>query len=109
MMQTSLGMESMRQQQANIYEMAAQQRAVQLMSRIYVGSLAFDLTAENVTAAFSPFGSMQTVSLAWDAVTMKHKGFSFVEYEVCYALSPLSRALTPLSRYRKLRNWQLTT
>jgi hypothetical protein len=35
-----------------------------------------------VRQAFAPFGPMKSCSLSWDAVLNKHKGFSFVEYEV---------------------------
>lgn len=32
--------------------------------------------------AFQPFGPIKNVSLSWDAIANKHKGFAFVEYDV---------------------------
>jgi len=35
-----------------------------------------------VKNAFQPFGPIKNVSLSWDAIANKHKGFAFVEYDV---------------------------
>lgn len=32
--------------------------------------------------SFSPFGPVKSVSLTFDAVTNRHKGFAFLEYEL---------------------------
>ena len=42
---------------------------------------------DTVKQAFLPFGPIKNVSLSWDAVANKHKGFSFVEYDVPEAAS----------------------
>eukprot|EP00042_Codosiga_hollandica_P045160 m.454952 g.454952 ORF g.454952 m.454952 type:complete len:498 (+) comp56955_c0_seq5:53-1546(+) len=63
-------------------ERMAIDRALSLMSRIYVGSIPFDLGDEHLRQAFSPFGTIKDVSLSWDAALGKHKGFAFVEYEL---------------------------
>jgi RNA recognition motif-containing protein len=47
--------------------------------KIYVGSLSFDVTEDDLRAAFEPFGPVESVSLAKDKATGKSKGFAFVE------------------------------
>lgn len=47
--------------------------------KIYVGSLSFDVTEDDLRAAFEAFGPVESVSLVKDKVTGKPKGFAFVE------------------------------
>ncbi|XP_077999019.1 poly(U)-binding-splicing factor PUF60-like isoform X2 [Glandiceps talaboti] len=71
------------QQQMTNLQMAAQrQRALALMCRVYVGSINFELREDTIKQAFLPFGPIKNINLSWDPVTMKHKGFAFVEYEL---------------------------
>ncbi|XP_075437234.1 poly(U)-binding-splicing factor PUF60 isoform X2 [Ascaphus truei] len=64
-------------------EMAAQrQRALAIMCRVYVGSIYYELGEDTIRQAFAPFGPIKSIDMSWDSVTMKHKGFAFVEYEV---------------------------
>ncbi|XP_077349587.1 poly(U)-binding-splicing factor PUF60 isoform X5 [Lithobates pipiens] len=66
-----------------ITEMAAQrQRALAIMCRVYVGSIYYELGEDTIRQAFAPFGPIKSIDMSWDSVTMKHKGFAFVEYEV---------------------------
>eukprot|EP00051_Salpingoeca_urceolata_P014019 m.177674 g.177674 ORF g.177674 m.177674 type:complete len:529 (+) comp17969_c0_seq3:2148-3734(+) len=71
-------MEALKQQQ----EQAARQKAIALMSRIYVGSIGFDTTDQDLLRAFAPFGFVKAINMAWDPISQKHKGFVFIEYEV---------------------------
>lgn len=57
-------------------------QALLLMCRVYVGSISFELKEESIKTAFSPFGAIKSVNMSWDPVTLKHKGFAFVEYEL---------------------------
>lgn len=57
------------------------------MSRIYVGSISFEIGEEEIRKTFSPFGPIKSVALSWDTVLQKHKGFAFVEFEVPEAAS----------------------
>ena len=50
--------------------------------RIYVGSINFEIREDTIRQAFLPFGPIKSVSLSWDPITNKHKGFAFIEYEV---------------------------
>lgn len=50
--------------------------------RIYVGSINFDVREDTIRIAFQPFGPIRSVSLSWDALANKHKGFAFVEYDI---------------------------
>ncbi|KAJ2779283.1 hypothetical protein H4R18_004091 [Coemansia javaensis] len=58
-----------------------------LMSRVYVGSINFELTEEHIHRVFAEFGSVRSVSMSKDAATGRHKGFGFVEYDVPEAAS----------------------
>jgi RNA recognition motif-containing protein len=57
-------------------------QALVLMCRVYVGSIGFDVNEEMIRQAFAPFGTIKSINLSWDQVTMKHKGFAFVEYDL---------------------------
>ncbi|XP_038045466.1 poly(U)-binding-splicing factor PUF60-like isoform X2 [Patiria miniata] len=71
------------QQQMSNLQMAAQrQRAIALMCRVYVGSISFELREDTVRQAFNPFGPIKSINMSWDPITMKHKGFAFVEYDL---------------------------
>ncbi|KAN0066413.1 Phosphatidylinositol-3-phosphatase SAC1 [Thecaphora frezii] len=50
-------------------------------ARLYVGSLHFSLTDENVKAVFEPFGEVEYVDLHREAITGKSKGFAFVQFK----------------------------
>ena len=60
---------------------AQRQRALLLMSRIYVGSIYYELGEDTLKTAFCPFGTVKSINMSWDAITMKHKGYAFVEFE----------------------------
>lgn len=53
-----------------------------VFSRVYVGSISFELKEDTIRAAFLPFGPIKSINMSWDPVTQKHKGFAFVEYEI---------------------------
>jgi len=50
--------------------------------RIYVGNINFDIREDTVKEAFLPFGPMKSINLAFDHLANKHKGFSFIEYDI---------------------------
>ncbi|KAJ3217497.1 Poly(U)-binding-splicing factor puf60 [Dinochytrium kinnereticum] len=60
---------------------AAEARTLATMSRIYVGSISFDLNDVHIKEVFSQFGSVKTVTMSLDPTTQKHKGFCFVEFD----------------------------
>uniref|UniRef100_A0A3P8RPT3 Poly(U) binding splicing factor 60 n=1 Tax=Amphiprion percula TaxID=161767 RepID=A0A3P8RPT3_AMPPE len=71
------------QQQLSSLQVAAQrQRALAIMCRVYVGSIYYELGEDTIRQAFAPFGPIKSIDMSWDSVTMKHKGFAFVEYEM---------------------------
>ncbi|CAL8078360.1 unnamed protein product [Calicophoron daubneyi] len=70
-----------RQQQLLQSPAAKKAQTLNLLSRIYVGSISYDLKEEAIKLAFSPFGPIRSVSMSWDAATQKHKGFAFIEFE----------------------------
>ncbi len=51
-------------------------------SRTYIGSINFELNEAMLKQAFQPFGPVKAVSLTFDSVTNRHKGFAFLEYEI---------------------------
>jgi len=67
------------QQQQKILQ---RHQALVLMCRVYVGSISFEVNEAMIQTAFSPYGTIKSVSMSWDPVTLKHKGFAFVEYEL---------------------------
>jgi len=50
-------------------------------NRIYVGSIHWDLTAEDIKTVFEAFGPVKSCVLMPNPETGKHKGYGFVEYE----------------------------
>ena len=46
---------------------------------IYVGSLSYSVTEEDLKEAFTPFGEVSSVRLVSDKFSGKSKGFGFVE------------------------------
>uniref|UniRef100_A0A4W3GNA6 Poly-U binding splicing factor a n=1 Tax=Callorhinchus milii TaxID=7868 RepID=A0A4W3GNA6_CALMI len=65
-----------------IQSLSQRQRALAIMCRVYVGSIYYELGEDTIRQAFAPFGPIKSIDMSWDSVTMKHKGFAFVEYEV---------------------------
>lgn len=52
------------------------------LCRVYVGSISFELREDTVRQSFHPFGPIKSITMSWDPITQKHKGFAFVEYEL---------------------------
>ncbi|GAA5927090.1 uncharacterized protein JCM15063_000452 [Sporobolomyces koalae] len=48
---------------------------------LYVGSLNFALTSEDIREVFQPFGELETVELHRDPLTGKSKGYCFVKFK----------------------------
>jgi RNA recognition motif-containing protein len=46
---------------------------------IYVGSLSYNVTEEDLKQAFEPFGEVESVRIIKDMYTGRSKGFGFVE------------------------------
>ena len=46
---------------------------------IYVGSLSYEVTEQDLQTAFEPFGKVDSVSLIKDRDTGSSKGFAFVD------------------------------
>ncbi|PVU99906.1 hypothetical protein BB559_000293 [Furculomyces boomerangus] len=53
-----------------------------LLARIYVGSINFEISEDQLRTVFSEFGSIKHISMSFDALTGRHKGFGFVEFDV---------------------------
>ena len=50
-------------------------------TKVYVGSLPYDWTAENLEEIFKPFGRLASATVVTDQLTRRSKGFGFVEFE----------------------------
>lgn len=48
---------------------------------IYVGNLSYEVTQDDLTAAFADYGSVQRVHLPTDRETGRMRGFGFVELD----------------------------
>lgn len=46
---------------------------------IYVGSLSYDVTEDEIRDVFSPYGEISSISIITDKYSGKSKGFGFVE------------------------------
>jgi len=83
-MEVSIKMVLMKQtlshQQAQTKALQRQQ-ALSIMARIYVGCINYDTKEESVKQAFNAFGPIRSITMSWDPITQKHKGFAFVEFE----------------------------
>ena len=55
--------------------------ARQQKHRIYVGSVFFELTAEQLKEVFEPFGTVVSCTLINNPETGKHKGYGFIEFD----------------------------
>src|ERR1041384_2637854 len=49
--------------------------------KLYVGSLPYTWTVEQLESLFSPFGRVSSTAIVSDMVTKKSKGFGFVEMD----------------------------
>lgn len=49
-------------------------------TRLYVGSLHFNLTESDIKQVFEPFGELEFVDLHRDPMTGRSKGYAFVQY-----------------------------
>ncbi|UZJ51436.1 hypothetical protein CBS101457_000756 [Exobasidium rhododendri] len=49
-------------------------------TRLYVGSLHFNLTEDDIKAVFEPFGAILNVDLHREPGTLKSKGFCFIQF-----------------------------
>ncbi len=58
----------------------ANERATSL-TKVYVGSMPYDWTAENLEELFKPFGKLTSATVVADQLTRRSKGFGFVEFE----------------------------
>jgi len=54
---------------------------------VYVGSINFEIKEDSIKQAFSPFGPIKSISVPYDNVSKKHKGFAFIEYDMPEAAS----------------------
>lgn len=83
-MEVSIKMVLMKQtlshQQAQTKALQKQQ-AISIMCRIYVGCINYDTREDAIKQAFMPFGPIRSITMSWDPLTQKHKGFAFVEFE----------------------------
>ncbi|KAI9355039.1 hypothetical protein DFJ73DRAFT_285600 [Zopfochytrium polystomum] len=60
---------------------AADLRTLSAMSRVYVGSISFEVQEHHIRDVFGQFGSVRNVTMSLDATTGRHKGFCFVEFD----------------------------
>ncbi|MFI5263093.1 MAG: RNA recognition motif domain-containing protein [Candidatus Kapaibacterium sp.] len=64
-----------------VAEKEAPQAAAAINKKLYVGSLPYSWTVEQLEELFKPFGRVSSTAIVSDQVTRKSKGFGFVEME----------------------------
>ena len=52
-----------------------------MASKLFVGSLPYSTTDDELEAAFAPFGNVVSAKVIFDRETGRSKGFGFVEFE----------------------------
>ncbi|ORX80721.1 hypothetical protein BCR32DRAFT_268691 [Anaeromyces robustus] len=57
-------------------------RTLSILCRIYVGSIFYDLTEQNIRSVFAPYGSIKSINLKIDPSTGKHNGYCFIDYDL---------------------------
>jgi len=57
-------------------------RTLSILCRIYVGSIFYDLTEQNIRSVFAPYGSIKAINLKIDPSTGKHNGYCFIDYDL---------------------------
>ncbi|KAI7866205.1 hypothetical protein BDF14DRAFT_1728935 [Spinellus fusiger] len=67
-------------QAAKNAQMAAQDQEL-FYQRLYVGSIHFSLTEDDIRQIFEPFGPLDFVNLHKDPETGKSKGYAFIQYK----------------------------
>ncbi|KAG0343229.1 Poly(U)-binding-splicing factor puf60 [Podila horticola] len=65
-----------------ITNIAEQQKAMHILCRVYVGSISFEATEDDVRRKLGRFGPIKELALKVDPMSGKHRGFCFVEYEL---------------------------
>ncbi|KAF9425192.1 Poly(U)-binding-splicing factor puf60 [Podila epigama] len=65
-----------------IANIAEQQKAMHILCRVYVGSISFEATEDDVRKKLSRFGPIKELALKVDPLSGKHRGFCFVEYDL---------------------------
>ena len=54
-------------------------KLIMVDSRLYVGSLHFNLSESDIKQVFEPFGELEFVDLHRDPMTGRSKGYAFVQ------------------------------
>lgn len=70
-------------------------------TRVYVGSLHFNITEDELRDVFSQYGDIEFIDLHKDAETGRSKGFGFIQYVFCHLLILLIIADIALLRLRE--------
>ena len=60
---------------------AEKESRVVVGKKLYVGSLPYNWTVEQLESLFAPFGRVSSTAIVSDMVTKKSKGFGFVEMD----------------------------
>lgn len=58
-----------------------------IFNRIYIGSVQFDLSEDDVKEAFAVYGPVKSVTMMMDNVAKRHRGYGFLEFEAPEAAS----------------------
>ncbi|CAG8518753.1 1287_t:CDS:10 [Paraglomus brasilianum] len=73
--------EAEKNRQARLAEAAASHATDIAYHRLYVGSVHFNLTEDDLRQVFEPFGPLEFVNLHKDPETGRSRGFAFIQYK----------------------------
>jgi poly(U)-binding-splicing factor PUF60 len=56
-------------------------RDLSLFCRVYIGSVNFDITEQNLKDVFQSFGFIKSCSMSYEPTENRHKGFAFIDFD----------------------------
>ncbi len=60
---------------------AVHRASTAIFSKLYIGSVPFDVSPDDLRAIFSQFGPVDDVSMIMEPVQARHRGYGFVEFD----------------------------
>ena len=86
---------------------AQSQQVMSLMSQVFIGSIFYEVTEQQLRDAFAPFGQIKVVNLNLDPMTGKHKGFAFIWFDIPEAAQLAIEAVSFFVKWKNVKNFKI--